>query len=95
MAVYLISSIDVLDKDRYEDYREAGQALMEAHGGKYLVSGGDTTVLRGDWTPRRLTICEFPDGDSVDALFESDGFARLRELSDGAITGTLVRVEGV
>lgn len=95
MAVYLISSIDVLDEDRYEEYREAGQALMDAHGGRYLVSGGETTVLRGDWTARRLTIVEFPDRSSVDALFASDGFARFRELAEGAITGTLVRVDGV
>ena len=95
MAVYLISSIDVLDEARYEEYHERGIALAENHGGRYLVSGGDTTVLRGDWSPRRLTIIEFEDGDRVDALFASDEFANLRQIAKGTVERTLVRVDGV
>ena len=95
MAVYLISSIDVTDEERYEEYHERGMALVENHGGRYLVSGGDARVLRGDWTPRRLTIVEFDDTASVATMFASDEFAMLRELAAGTVEGTLVQVEGV
>ena len=95
MAVYLVSSIDVTDEERYEEYHERGMALVEDYGGRYLVSGGDTRVLRGDWTPRRLTIVEFDDAASVEAMFASDEFALLRELAAGAVEGTLLQVEGV
>lgn len=94
MAVYAISSIDVLDEARHGEYRERGTALAEAHGGRTLVSGGAITVLRGDWTPRRLTVVEFEDADSVQAMFDSDEFAELRQLAAGAIEGTLILVEG-
>ena len=95
MAVYAISSIDVLDEARHSEYRERGRALIEAHGGRYLVDGGDITLLRGDWRPRRLVVVEFDDDDSMQAMFASDEFAELRELADGAIEGTLILVDGV
>ena len=95
MAVYLISRIDVLDKERHEEYRERGQALMESHGGRYLVSGGRTTALRGDWSAQRLTIIEFDDADSLDALLASDELARLQALAADTITGDLIRIEGI
>ncbi|MXV91806.1 MAG: DUF1330 domain-containing protein [Acidimicrobiia bacterium] len=95
MAVYVISSIDVLDEASHGEYHERGEALVEAHGGRYLISGGDVNVLRGDWTPRRLTVVEFDDADSVQAMFASDEFAELRELAAGAVEGTLILVDGV
>ncbi len=93
MAVYLVSSIDVVDEAGYEEYHERTEALVSNHGGRYLVTGGETIVLRGDWTPQRLTIIEFDDAGSVEAMFESDEFARLRELAAGTVQGTLVRVD--
>ena len=95
MAVYVISSIDVLDEAQHGEYRERGKALVEAHGGRYLVDGGDITLLRGDWTPRRLSVIEFDDADSVQAMFGSDEFAALRELAAGTIEGSLILVDGI
>lgn len=95
MAVYLISSIDVIDEARHGEGHERAKALVAAHGGRYLVTGGDINVLRGDWTPRRLTVIEFEDNDSVQAMFESDEFAELRGLVASAIEGDLIVAEGV
>ena len=92
MAVYLISSIDVTDEADHDEYHAQGEALVSNHGGKYLVNGGRIEVLRGDWTPRQVTIIEFDDASSVQTMFESDDFARLRELAEGTVEGCLVRV---
>lgn len=93
MAVYLISSIDITDEVDHDEFREQGEALVSNHGGRYLVNGGRIEVLRGEWTPRQVTIIEFDEGDSVEAMFESDDFARLRELAEGIVEGCLVRVD--
>lgn len=93
MAVYLISSIDVTDEADHEEYHEQGEALVNNYRGRYLVNGGRIEVLRGEWTPRQVTIIEFDDASSVEAMFESDDFARLRELASGTIEGCLVRVD--
>lgn len=93
MPVYLISSIDVTDEADHDEYHEQGEALVSNHGGRYLVNGGEIEVLRGEWTPGQLTIIEFADADSVEAMFESDDFTRLRELATGIVEGCLVRVD--
>ncbi|MCE2532372.1 MAG: DUF1330 domain-containing protein [Acidimicrobiia bacterium] len=93
MAVHLISSIDVDDEAGYEEFHERSEALVSNHGGRYLVIGGETSVLRGDWSPQRLTLIQFDDADSVEAMFDSDEFARLRELAAGTVQGNLVRVD--
>lgn len=95
MATYVISSIDVLDEARHGEYRARGRALAEAHGGRYLVDGGAVDVLRGDWTPRRLTVVEFEDADNLQAMLESEELAEIRKMVAGAIEGTLIVVEGV
>ena len=94
MAVYAISSIDVLDEARYSEYRERGKALVEAHGGRYLVDGGAVTVLRGDWNPRRFSVIEFVDAASVQAMIDSDEAAELREVAANTIEGILILAEG-
>ena len=93
MPVYLISRIDVTDEDAHDEYHEQGEALVGNHGGRYLVNGGSIEVLRGEWTPRHVTIIEFDEADSVETMFESDDFARLRELAEGIVEGCLVRVD--
>ena len=94
MAVYLISSVDVTDDTGYEEYHDQAEALVNNYRGKYLVNGGSTAVLRGEWMPREVTIIEFADDGSVEAMFDSDEFARLRELAAGNVEGCLVRVDG-
>ena len=94
MAIYLISSIDVTDEADHEEYHEQGEALVSNHGGRYLVNRGRTESLKGDWAPRQVTIIEFDDASSMEAMFESDDFARLRELAAGFVEGNLVRVDG-
>ncbi|MDE0654718.1 MAG: DUF1330 domain-containing protein [bacterium] len=94
MAVYLISSIDVTDETDHDEYHEQGEALVSNHGGRYLVNRGRIEVLKGEWAPRHVSIIEFDDADSLETMFESDDFARLRELAAGFVEGNLVRVDG-
>lgn len=93
MAAYPISSVDVTDEADHEEYHEQGEALVHNCRGRYLVHGGKIEVLRGEWTPRQVTIIEFDDAGSVAAMFESDDFERLRELASGTIEGCLVHVD--
>ena len=51
---HVIVDITVHDADRYKDYVSAAPAFVARHEGKYLVRGGDTDVMEGDWKPERL-----------------------------------------
>ena len=59
MSVYVIVDISIHDAAIYERYKLLAPATLAIYGGKYLVRGGETTVLEGTWDPTRLVILEF------------------------------------
>ena len=95
MPAYLFANVEVTDAAGYEQYRQRVSATIEAHGGRYVVRGGATEVLEGDWTPKRLVILEFPDMARLKAWYQSPEYRPLIELRQRTASSTLVAVEGV
>ena len=95
MSAYLFANVEVTDAAGYEQYRQRVSATIEAHGGRYVVRGGATEVLEGDWTPKRMVILEFPDMAQLKAWYESPEYRPLIELRQRTAISTLVAVEGV
>lgn len=95
MPAYLLADIDVHDTDAYEEYRRQVPALIEAHGGRYLVRGGETVVLEGDWQPRRTVVLEFPSMAQLRAFYDSPAYAPLKALRARVSHSRVVVVEGV
>jgi uncharacterized protein (DUF1330 family) len=94
MTAYIYANVDVTDPVGYEAYRAEVPALIAAHGGRYLVRGGDVTVLEGDAVPARLVILEFPDMTHLRAFYDSPEYQRLVKIRQGASHGHLFAVEG-
>ena len=59
MSAYVIVEIEVLDPVRYEEYKRLAPPSIAAFGGRYVVRGGRTETLEGDWSPKRIVILEF------------------------------------
>ena len=95
MPAYLFANVEVTDAAGYEEYRQKVTATIEAYGGRYLVRGGATEVLEGDWTPRRLVILEFADMDRLKAWYQSAEYRPLIELRQKTTNSRLVAVHGV
>ena len=72
MSAYLISQIEVHDPQGYEEYRKLVGASLAKYGGKFVARGGQIDVLEGNWSPKRVVICEF------------ESLARAREWYDSA-----------
>ena len=45
MAVYSISSINVKDWDKYQEYMKHVPAIIEQYGGRFLVRGGEIIAV--------------------------------------------------
>ena len=60
MTAYVLVDCDVTDPVRYEEYRRLAPVVIAKYGGRYLVRGGATTVLEGEWQPKRIVVLEFP-----------------------------------
>jgi uncharacterized protein (DUF1330 family) len=95
MPAYVIVETDVSDPERYEHYKTAASAAVTAHGGRYLVRGGEQDVLEGDWRPSRLVVLEFADLAAARRWYDSQQYRQARELRAGAARLNLVAVQGV
>lgn len=95
MSAYLFANVEVTDAAGYEQYRRRVSATIEAHGGGYLVRGGTSEVLEGDWMPKRMVILEFADMSQLKTWYRSPEYRPLLELRQRTAKSTLVAVEGV
>jgi uncharacterized protein (DUF1330 family) len=95
MPAYVIVETNVTDHEQYERYREAAPASIAAHGGRYIVRGGELAVFEGDWNPSRVVVLEFPDLETVKRWYDSEEYGEARKLREGAAKLNVVAVEGV
>lgn len=71
MPAYVVVEIEVLDKERYETYKQLAPASIAAHGGRYLARGGTVETLEGNWALTRLVILEVPSVEQAKAWWAS------------------------
>lgn len=95
MSAYVISSITVTDPVKYENYKALGPAAVAEHGGKFLVRGGEVTVLEGEWEHPRVVVSEFPTIAAAKAFYDSEKYRAARAERAGAARFNMIVVEGV
>ena len=95
MPAYLIVETDITDPEQYEQYKAASPGAVAAGDGRFLVRGGEMTVLEGDWSPARLVVLEFEDLEAAKRFYESDEYQAAKKLREGAATFKMVAVEGI
>ena len=95
MAAYVLADITILDLEVYEECRRQVPAVIEKYGGRYLVRGGASEVLEGEWQPSRLIVLEFPDMDTLQRWYRSDDYQVLLRIRQRAARTNLIAVEGV
>jgi uncharacterized protein (DUF1330 family) len=94
MPAYVIVDIDVTDPERYEQYKAATPATIAAAGGRYLVRGGELTILEGDWQPSRLVVLEFDDLAAAEHWYESEAYQTAKQLREGGARMRMIAVQG-
>jgi uncharacterized protein (DUF1330 family) len=95
-AGYVVVEMKISDPDRYKAYMAAAPATIAAAGGEYLVRGGKSEPLEGDWIPPRVAILKFPSYDQAKAWYDGEAYRRARANRAGATEFfNMVLVEGV
>lgn len=95
MAVYMIADLNVINRQKYETYRNLVREAIEAHGGRHLVRGGNCTVLEGIWDPARMVIVEFPSRAHAEAFYHSDVYTQARSIRNNAAMLNMILVDGI
>jgi uncharacterized protein (DUF1330 family) len=95
MPAYVIASVsEAHDDEALAEYRRRNTAAVEAHGGRFLVRGGEIEVLEGDWSPLRVVVIEFADVETARAWYASPGYQEAIPIRQGASTTDLLIVAG-
>jgi uncharacterized protein (DUF1330 family) len=92
---YIVGHIDIHDMETYRDYMARVPAQIAAAGGEYLVRGGDSEVLEGEFPGARSVVIRFPDRAAALAFYHSDAYAEIRAIRQAASTGALMIVDGI
>ena len=95
MAAYVLADVNVKDPALFEEYRGKVGATIEKYGGRYIVRGGSTEVLEGEWQPRRVVVLEFPSLERAKEWYNSADYRPLIALRQRAADTQVVMVEGV
>src|SRR3546814_12707403 len=82
--MYSVANVSVKDEDGYEEYRRQVPATIEKYGGRFIVRGGESEVLEGDWQPGRLVVLEFPNMATLKRWYESEDYQRIIALRTDA-----------
>jgi uncharacterized protein (DUF1330 family) len=95
MSAFVIVEIDIHNMDLYRSYTQLTPDTIAAYDGKFLVRGGETTLLEGDLQPKRMVVLEFPSVDKATAWWHSDVYAGAKKIRQKAATTKMIIVEGV
>jgi uncharacterized protein (DUF1330 family) len=95
MAAYVIYQGEILDPNRYDEYKIEAAASIIAAGGRYVVRGGHVDVLEGDAPAGRTVVLEFPSRQAALDWYHGDDYTRIRKIRDGAAIARMYVVDGV
>jgi len=95
MPAYILAEIEVTDPARYEEYKVLAPPAIARYGGRYLVRGGETAVLEGDWQPGRVVVLEFPTLEAARTFYDSPEYRAARDKRKNAAKMNMIAVAGL
>jgi uncharacterized protein (DUF1330 family) len=95
MPAYVFVEIEIYDQELYEEYKKMTPGTIEAYDGKFVVRGGRTEHLEGDWNPERIVVLEFPSVERAREWWESEAYTRARLVRQRAAETKMIILEGV
>ena len=95
MSVYLITDLDIHDSEVFAEYQARFPSIIERHGGRYLVRGGEVRVMSGEWNLHRVIIFEFPDHEALRATFNDPEYQPLIAIRERSARSKAFMVDGV
>jgi uncharacterized protein (DUF1330 family) len=95
MAAYVVSEVEVRDREAMETYRTLAARSIAQYGGRYLVRGGATELAEGGPSLKTIIIVEFPSMERLHEWYASDEYAEALEVRRTALERRLYFVEGM
>ena len=94
MPAYVIVEVDVHDPEGYEEYKKLTPAAVAAYNGRFVVRGGKTETLEGDWDPKRIVVLEFPAVERAKEWWDSSIYTKAKIIRQRTASTKMIVVEG-
>jgi uncharacterized protein (DUF1330 family) len=93
---YVISEIDVTDKDAYaKEYVPLAVKALKESGQKQLAAGGKTATISGEPPKSRIVLSVFENIEKAQAAYTSPEYLEARKIGDKYAKLRIFVVEGV
>ena len=94
MPAYVAVEISIHDPKTYERYKVLAPPSIAVYGGRYLVRGGNTEALEGNWNPERFVILEFPTAEAARQWWDSPEYAEAKALRHKSANTQMLLIVG-
>lgn len=95
MPAYVLVEVEVTDPIEYEEYKKLTPASIAAYDGKFIVRGGKTDSLEGDWNPQRIVVLQFPSVERAKEWWGSEAYAKAKSIRHRTAKTKMLVVEGL
>jgi uncharacterized protein (DUF1330 family) len=95
MSAYVIVEVSIHDHEEYEQYKKLTPAAIAAFDGKFLVRGGESTALEGDWKPERIVVLEFPSVENANEWWNSKLYTEAKLIRQRSAKTKMIIIQGV
>jgi uncharacterized protein (DUF1330 family) len=100
VSAYLISEVEILDAEAWENYRTRAAPAIARFGGRYLVRGARADVVEADWPeekppPQTVIVAEFPSMKALTDWYASPQYAEAFAFRAAAVKRRMIFVEGI
>ena len=94
MAAYVLAEIEITNPEGYKEYTTQVPATIAKYGGRFLVRGGASEALEGEWPQRRRVMLEFPSMQAARDWWSSPDYEKPKAMRQAASRGRLLLMEG-
>jgi uncharacterized protein (DUF1330 family) len=95
MPAYVIVEVDIYDPASYEEYKKLTPASITSYDGKFIIRGGKTECLEGNWNPERIVVLEFPSVERAKEWWASSGYSEAKKIRQRSAKTKMIVVEGM
>lgn len=94
MPAYVLVELSIYDPELYEEYKQLTPDTIKAFGGRFVVRGGTSEHLEGDWNPERIVLLEFPTVERAREWWHSEEYTRARLIRQRAAETRMIILQG-
>ncbi|MBL7874291.1 MAG: DUF1330 domain-containing protein [Cyclobacteriaceae bacterium] len=95
MPAYIIVEVTIHNPTEYEDYKKLTPGSLKNFEGRFIVRGGKTETLEGEWNPQRIVVLEFPTIEKAKGWWASEEYAPAKALRQRTAHTKMIMVEGI